>query len=85
MSDLEYDILDELYFLIHFSELIEKLGLSDGEVKPLLIKMNRKGWLRVYLEPDSEVPETDLDLEVKFRNYYYLASKEGLKAHNQNA
>lgn len=81
MSDLEYDILDELYFLTHFSELIAKLDLNDDEIKPLLIKLYNKGWVRVQAEPDKELGDKEVDLEVAFRNYYYLASKEGLKAH----
>ncbi len=84
MSDLEYDVLDELYFLIHFKELIEVIGLSDDEIKPIMFKLLRKGWLRCYSEPDHELFDQEIDLETKFRDYYYLASKEGLKAHNNN-
>lgn len=82
MSDLEYEVLDELYFLIHFKELMEAMGLEDSDLKPVLIKLLRKGWLRCYSEPDVELNDNEVDLEVSFRNYYYLASKEGLKAHN---
>ncbi len=81
MSELEYDILDELYFLIHFKELISQFGLSDDEMKPILIKLFRKGWIRCYSDPDNELDPKEVDMEVKFRDYYYLASKEGLKAH----
>ena len=81
MSDLEFDILDELYFLIHFDELKNTLGLSDEDLKPILAKMVRKNWLRCYVEPDVELDPSDIDIEIDFRKYYYLASKEGLKAH----
>lgn len=82
MSDLEYDILDELYFLIHFNDLKANLGLSDEDLKPILMKMVRKNWLRCYTQPDIELEAADIDIEINFRNYHYLASKEGLKAHN---
>lgn len=82
MSDLEFDILDELYFLIHFDDLKKSLGLSDEEMKPILAKMVKKNWLRCYSEPDVELDAAAIDIEIDFRNYYYLASKEGLKAHN---
>ncbi|MEO9964443.1 MAG: transporter [Reichenbachiella sp.] len=82
MSDLEFDILDELYFLIHFDDLKKALGLSDEDLKPLLSKMARKKWLRCYSEPDVELDAASIDIEIGYRNYYYLASKEGLKAHN---
>lgn len=81
MSDLEYDILDELYFLIHFEQLMSNFGLSDEEILPILIKLNHKGWIRCYTEPDVELEAKDVDLEIHYRDYYYLASKEGLKAH----
>ena len=81
MSDLEYDILDELYFVIHFKELISHFGLTDDEIKPILVKLFKKRWIRCYIEPDEELDPNEVDLEIKFRDYYYLASKEGLKAH----
>lgn len=81
MSDLEFDILDELYFLIHFDELKKSLSLSDEDLKPILAKMVRKNWLRCYEEPDVELDAANIDMEINYRKYYYLASKEGLKAH----
>jgi len=81
MSDLEFDILDELYFLVHYNDLKGTLGLSDEDLKPILAKMVRKNWLRCYDEPDVELDASNIDIEINFRNYYYLASKEGLKAH----
>ncbi len=84
MSDLEYDVLDELYFVTHYKELVKTTGLDDEDLKPLLQKLLNKGWLRCYLEPDEELESSMIDLEVDFRNYYYLASKEGLKAHNNH-
>jgi transcription initiation factor IIE alpha subunit len=81
MSDLEYDILDELYFLVHFKQLIANFGLADEEILPILMKLHRKGWIRCYSEPDVELDPKEVDLEIHFRDYYYLASKAGLKAH----
>lgn len=84
MSDLEFEVLDELYFVTHFSELVVALGLEDGEIKPVLAKLLKKGWLRCFADPDVELDEKDIDIEVSFRSYYYLASKEGLMAHNKS-
>jgi len=81
MSDHEYDVLDELYFLTEYKELIEKLGMDDQEIKPVLVKLFNRGWLRCYLEPNEELEEDQVDLEINFRKYSYLASKAGLKAH----
>lgn len=84
MSDLEFDVLDELYFVSSFLELKNSTELDDEDLKPTLMKMHAKGWLRCYDDPDEELEQDAVDLEVRFRNYYYLASKEGLKAHNTN-
>jgi len=81
VSDLEFDVLDELYFLIPFEDLLEKIGLSDNEIKPILVKLLRKDWIRVYQEPQEELETGQVDLEIHFRDYYYLASKDGLRAH----
>ena len=84
MSDLEFDVLDELYFVTHHDELLASTDLDDSDLKPILIKIYNKGWLKCYSEPDEELDPSLVDLEVNFRNYFYLASKEGLKAHNKN-
>ena len=84
MSDLEFDVLDELYFVVHFTELVKATELDESELKPLLIKLYNKGWLRCYSEPDEELDNSSVDLEVNYHKYYYLASKEGLKAHNKS-
>ncbi|MFY0651907.1 MAG: hypothetical protein JXQ96_07735 [Cyclobacteriaceae bacterium] len=84
MSDLEFDVLDELYFVIHYKDLSQVTQLDDEDLKPLLTKMYSKGWLRCYNEPDEELEGESVDIEVNYRNYYYLASKEGLKMHNKN-
>lgn len=84
MSDLEFDVLDELYFVIQYNELADAVELDDDDLKPLLAKLLNKGWLRCFSEPDEELEAESIDLEVNYRKYYYLASKEGLKAHNKN-
>ncbi|MEQ6119280.1 transporter [Reichenbachiella sp. MALMAid0571] len=84
MSDLEFDVLDELYFVIHYTELLKSTDLEDSDLKPILMKIYNKGWIKCFSEPDVELDSSSVDLEVNFRNYFYLASKEGLKAHNKN-
>ena len=81
MSDLEYDVLDELYFMVQYDDLSRNVGLIDTELKPILIKLFDKGWIKCFEEPDVEVDSKQVDLEVSFRKYYYLATKSGLKAH----
>lgn len=84
MSDLEYDVLDELYFVQSFSGLMETTDLEEKELKPILLKLLNKGWIRCYKTVSEEVPTAEVDFELEFRNYFYLASKAGLLAHNSN-
>ncbi|MDH5609931.1 MAG: hypothetical protein OEY56_10655 [Cyclobacteriaceae bacterium] len=81
MTDQEYDILDELYFVTSFSQLKRKIQLPDDQIKNILEAMYKRDWIRVLSGPDHEVPGSELDLEQYFHNYYYLATKKGLIAH----
>jgi len=79
MTEAEFDILDELYFVISFRELQKSVAYDEAVLIKTLKKLFEKKWLRILSAPDSddvkkfpENPET----------YYFLASKKGLKAHN---
>ena len=82
MTDLEFDILDELYFVTSYSDLKEQTGFSDADLRKGLQKLWEKGWLRGYASISKEAHLQAIDWEKEFVNYYYLASKEGLMAHN---
>lgn len=84
MSDLEYDILDELYFVQSYHELSRKLLWEDEMLKATLSGLLKKGWIKCYSSPKDEIPENDLDFEIQYRNYFYIASKKGLLAHNSS-
>lgn len=82
MSDIEFDILDELYFIISFHDLLQKLQIEESVLKVELEKMYLKGWLRI-MEKKTENPVDNLDsFNKNYKFYNYLASKEGLFAHN---
>jgi len=51
-------------------------------MKKLLGKMHLKGWIKILKDSLNEVPEEDFDFEVLYKQYYYVASKTGLLAHN---
>jgi hypothetical protein len=44
--------------------------------------MIKKGWVRFYKNNTDEILGEDLKFENNYKNYYYLASKAGLLAHN---
>ncbi len=82
MTQDEFDVLDELYFLQTFEALEGSVAFSGIALATILRKMIQKGWVRIYLSPDDEIlfnPET---FGRDYMKYYYLASKAGLLAHN---
>ena len=82
MSDLEFDVLDELYFIQPFDTVRKATQLEDRELKEVLEKMQVKGWIRCFMTASDEVPSEEIDIQTKYREYLYLASKSGLLAHN---
>jgi hypothetical protein len=82
MSDLEFDVLDELYFVQSFEHLKLTLGWEDDLLRDTLHKLLDKKWIRCYLNPNEEIFGDDIDFKTSYWKYYYLASKAGLFAHN---
>ena len=82
MTDNEFEVLDELYFITHYSDLYQSLNLDTKVLKSVIIQLWDKGWLRCYHGADNELDRDNVDFENQFDNYHYLASKEGLMAHN---
>jgi len=82
MTDTEFDLLDELYFVINYAELQSQLGWPHEQMQQALQNLWQKGWLVCLHDPDNEVPPQEVNLGSHYRNYHYLASKAGLMAHN---
>jgi len=82
MTDLEFEILDEIYFVESFENLQEKLNITEEELKGTLRKMIEKGWVKCFANQYTEVIFDTHSFEEKYRIYHYLATKEGLLAHN---
>ncbi len=82
MTELEYEILDELYFVISFEDLKLKLSLEEAELKHALSSLLQQNYVKCFGNVSDEIPPEQLDFENKYRIYHYLASKEGLFAHN---
>jgi hypothetical protein len=84
MSDIEFDVMDELYFLQSYQALEKQLNLPALELRKVLESLLAKGWVRCYKDPDIEVDYDPESYQQEYRNYYYLASKAGLLAHNSD-
>ena len=82
MTEQEYQIMDELYFIISFRELRDKLLLEEDDLKRNLSMLLRRKYIKCLSNVSDEIPPEHVDFENNYRNYHYLASKEGLFAHN---
>ncbi len=82
MSEEEFDVIDELYFVTPYKELKSTLDFSDDSLKSILIKLIKKGWIKLYETVDEEVDLIQVDMEKDFQNCFFLASKKGLFEHN---
>ena len=80
MTDNQFNVLDELYFVRSFSELLENMEMPEREVVKTLQSLHSNGWIKVLQSVDDEVVG-----EVNWGDHkklYFLASKSGLMAHN---
>lgn len=83
MNDLEFDVLDELYFVQTFNYLIKTLNLEEQILKDTLAQLIQKGWVKCFAPNLEEVlTNNEVDFDNQFKTYHYLATKQGLLAHN---
>ncbi len=83
MTDIEYEVLDELYFVISYSDLKEQTGIDEKDLKHCLMELMEKKWIVCFKSISEELPIENVNLGEGFKNYFYLASKKGLFAHNK--
>ena len=81
MTNTEFEILDELYFVISHTELMSQLSIEAKEANVIIHSMFEKGWVRAFASPDNTTDYKKIDDNL-LSNSYLLASKAGLKAHN---
>ena len=82
MSEPEYEVLDELYFIKSYSDLQKELKWPEITLHNVLRALWDNGWVRCYTDPVNELFAGDVNLESNYTDYHYLASKDGLIAHN---
>ena len=83
MTDLEYDIFDELYFVTSFEQIQKELSIKEQDLKDILLILIKKAWVRCFFSATMDVVvEDEIDFEKNYQNYHYLATKEGLLMHN---
>lgn len=82
MTTIEFDVLDELYFLQSYEYLTRTLKLKDRILKETLLNLLNQGWIKCYSSPTEELVFDQTSFEKDYWNYHYLATKAGLLAHN---
>ncbi|MCA8830886.1 helix-turn-helix domain-containing protein [Hymenobacter pini] len=83
MTDAEFDILDELYFVTSFSDLSQKTGLAPAALESHLRQLLEQGLIRSFWpDPDTELAFEESSFGAIVRDCFFLASKEGLLQHN---
>ena len=83
MTDLEYDVIDNLYFVTSYGSLKEELSFDDRVLMQLLWRLMEKRWVKCLRDPESEIWPDHHEFELNFSDYHYLATKEGLFLHNE--
>ena len=81
MSDDEFDLLDELYFVQPYSYLEETLTWDASKLLQTLGSLYAKEFIKCLTAPDDERFDR-VDILSEGQNLFYLATKKGLMAHN---
>ena len=81
MSDEEFDLMDELYFVQNYDYIKETLGWEDEQLLATLNSLYQYGMIKCLAAPDNERFDV-VDIFSEGKNLFYLATKKGLMAHN---
>lgn len=81
MTDLEFDLLDELYFVISFQEILVELNWTSDVLSQELEKLLQKEWIKT-IERETMLELTLVPPSADYHKYLFLATKKGLLAHN---
>ena len=81
MTDDEFDFLDEVYFVTPYQEIKAALAWEEQRMLGCIDQLVLKGWLRCYAGADTELSPQEVNTQ-EFTRYSFLASKQGLLAHN---
>jgi hypothetical protein len=69
MNELEYEVMDHLYFVTSFKELKELSNLDEKELLLVLSGLIGNEWIKCFSGPDNEIEVTDTN----FKTNYYLS------------
>ena len=82
LNDLEYRVLDELYFVSSFQNLLDNLGEEKSSVIDALRNLLENNLvIQVKIEEGKE-EKLDVPDLTTLEESYFVASKKGLLMHN---
>lgn len=84
LNELQFDILDAIYFVEPYQNLIEEIDEPEPVIRDELRTMIDHGLVNVMLfnEEKGDYEKTRIYDTDNMQNYAYLASKDGLLKHN---
>lgn len=83
MTENEFDVLDELYFVTSYPDLKSTLSLTDEELCAALQALIKRGYIKIlYPDQDTEHEYEEKSFGQHCHDYFYLATKAGLVVHN---
>jgi len=82
MTTAEYDIMDQLYFVTSYDDIRKLSGVEASIINTSLWNFINRRWVKCFNGPENEIDAEEDDFLANFAKYHYLASKEGLLAHN---
>lgn len=81
MTNDEFDVLDELYFVQNFDEIIELTSYKPERLLSVLKSLKKNEWIKVLMNADEEWASDDITND-QYLISHFLATKKGLMAHN---
>ncbi len=84
LTELQFDILDAIYFIEPYQNLLNDIDQPEPVIRDELRTMIDKGWVNV-MQFDAEkgdYEKTRIYDTDNMQEYAYLASKDGLLKHN---
>ncbi len=81
MTDAEFDLMDELYFVQPFEHIKETLKWEDEFLLENLQLLYSQGYIKCLETPDQERFD-EVDVLKEGEKLFFLATKKGLMAHN---
>lgn len=83
MTEEEFEVLDQLYFVTAFSELKKAVDMNEVELVRVIHLLIGKAWVKCYNSKLELISLDESQIKENFQSLSFLATKAGLMAHNQ--